>query len=609
VTLQLTAAPHSTSNVSEPAAEYARRLAARRRTARELSRRERWLSQGRLLVFLGTAAGAGFVWVRSAAPLAMLLPPVFLFVLLVVLHDRVIRARRRAERAAALYERGLARLESRWIGGGEPGERFLSGDHLYAADLDVFGRGSLFELLCTARTRAGEDTLAAWLCAPAPPEEVRARQAAVAELAAQLDLREELALLGDEIRAGLAPEVLARWAVEPVPSSQRRLRTASAALAAAALASLGLWLAGAWNGLPFLGVLAIEAAVGALARRRTVAIARGVEKPCRDLALLGELLARLESERFDSPKLVSLRKTLDTQGVPPSRRVARLRLLVELLDARRNQLFAPLAALVLWTTQLTRAIEAWRAACGAAVPQWLATVGEVEALCAFAGFAYEHPEHPYPEIVEGGGALFEAEGLGHPLLPGKRCVRNDLRLGGELRVLVVSGSNMSGKSTLLRSVGTNVVLAQAGAPVCAQRLRLSPLTLGASIRIQDSLEAGSSRFYAEITRIGRLVERASQRLPLLFLLDEILAGTNSHDRRIGAEAVVRGLVERAAIGLVTTHDLALARIAEALAPRAANVHFEDQLQDGRMCFDFRLRPGVVQKSNALALMRAVGLEV
>jgi hypothetical protein len=608
VTLPAATEPQGRSNAREPGAEYAKRLAARRLTAHALSRRERWLSQGRLFVFLGTAAGTWFVWVRGSAPLLVLLPPVLLFVLLVVLHDRVIRARRRAERAAALYERGLARLESRWIGGGEPGERFLSGDHLYAADLDVFGRGSLFELLCTARTRAGEDTLAAWLCAPAPPEEVRARQAAVAELAARLDLREELALLGEEVRAGLAPEVLAHWAVEPLPSSHRGLRTASTGLATAALASLGLWLAGAWNALPFLGVLVIEGAVGALARTRTVAIARGVEKPCRDLALLGELLARLESERFESPKLVSLRKTLDTEGVPPSRRVARLRLLVELLDARRNQLFAPLAALVLWATQLTRAIEAWRTACGAAVPQWLATVGEIEALCAFAGFAYEHPEHPYPEIVEG-GALFEAEGLGHPLLPAKRCVRNDLRLGGELSVLVVSGSNMSGKSTLLRSVGTNALLAQAGAPVCAQRLRLSPLTLGASIRIQDSLETGSSRFYAEITRIGHLVERASGGLPLLFLLDEILAGTNSHDRRIGAEAVVRGLVERGAIGLVTTHDLALARIAEALAPRAANVHFEDQLQDGRMCFDFRLRPGVVQKSNALALMRAVGLEV
>ena len=188
-------------------------------------------------------------------------------------------------------------------------------------------------------------------------------------------------------------------------------------------------------------------------------------------------------------------------------------------------------------------------------------------------------------------------------------VRNDVRLTGELRVLVVSGSNMSGKSTLLRTVGVNAVLAQAGAPVRARRLRLSPLEIGASIRIQDSLQAGVSRFYAEITRLGLIMRRAGEAPPVLFLIDELLHGTNSHDRRIGAEAIVRGLVERGAIGLVTTHDLALAHVADALGARGANVHFEDPLEDGRMRFDYRMRPGVVQKSNALALMRSIGLDV
>jgi hypothetical protein len=607
-TLPLAAEPPLASTPVEPAVEYARRLALRRCAALTLARRERWLSHARLLVFLGALACAWFVFGRAAASPFVLLLPAFLFVLLVLLHDRTIRARARNERGGAFYERGMARLEARWIGEGEAGQRFLASDHLFAADLDLFGRGSLFEFLCSARTRAGEDTLAAWLCTPAHPDEVRARQAAVAELAARLDLREELALLGDEGQAGLAPEALARWAVEPAPSFHQALRIASGLLGASAVVSLGGWIVGAWNAIPFLAVMALETALAAATRKGTKEIARGVERPCRDLALLGGLLLRLEAEHFTSKKLVALRTTLDTAGVPPSRRVARLRLLVDLLDGRRNQLFAPLAALVLWATQLTRAIDAWRAAHGAAVPRWLATVGEIEALCALAGFAYEHPEHPFPEIVEE-GVLFESEGLGHPLLPASRCVRNDLRLGGTLHVLVVSGSNMSGKSTLLRSVGTNALLALAGAPVCARRLRLSPLALGASIRIQDSLETGSSRFYAEITRLRHLVERASEGTPLLFLLDEILAGTNSHDRRIGAEAVVRGFIERGAIGLVTTHDLALARIAEDLAPRAGNVHFEDHLEDGRMCFDFRLRPGVVQKSNALALMRAVGLEV
>jgi DNA mismatch repair ATPase MutS len=188
-------------------------------------------------------------------------------------------------------------------------------------------------------------------------------------------------------------------------------------------------------------------------------------------------------------------------------------------------------------------------------------------------------------------------------------VRNDLRLGPEHRLMIVSGSNMSGKSTWLRTIGTNAVLAFAGAPVRAHRMAISPLAMGSSLRILDSLQSGESKFYAEISRIGQIVTRAAGQPPLLFLLDEILNGTNSHDRRIGAEAIVRSLVERGGIGLVTTHDLALARIAEELAPLASNVHFEDQLVDGEMRFDYRLRPGVVARSNALALMRAVGLEV
>jgi DNA mismatch repair ATPase MutS len=208
-----------------------------------------------------------------------------------------------------------------------------------------------------------------------------------------------------------------------------------------------------------------------------------------------------------------------------------------------------------------------------------------------------------------GDVLFDGESLGHPLIAESRSVRNDVRLGAAPRAMIVSGSNMSGKSTLMRTIGTNVVLAQAGAPVRAKSLRLSPLAIGASIHILDSLQTGASRFYAEITRLRQIVELTKGELPLLFLLDEILSGTNSHDRLIGAEAVVKGLVERGAVGVVTTHDLALTRIVETLNGRAANVHFEDHLENGRMIFDYKMRPGVVQRSNALELMRSVGLEV
>jgi DNA mismatch repair ATPase MutS len=199
--------------------------------------------------------------------------------------------------------------------------------------------------------------------------------------------------------------------------------------------------------------------------------------------------------------------------------------------------------------------------------------------------------------------------MGHPLLPADRCVRNDVTLVGDKQLLIISGSNMSGKSTLLRTVGTNTVLGLSGAPVCAKRLRLSPLAIGASIRLQDSLQEGSSRFYAEILRLRQIADLSQGESPALFLLDEILHGTNSHDRGIGAEAVVRNLLENGAIGMITTHDLALTQVAEALAPRAANVHFQDHLEDGEIAFDYRMHDGVVTKSNALELMRAVGLDV
>jgi len=280
---------------------------------------------------------------------------------------------------------------------------------------------------------------------------------------------------------------------------------------------------------------------------------------------------------------------------------------VSVLDWRRNQLFAPIALLLLWSLQVAFALEAWRARSGAAVARWLDALGELEALGDLAGYAFEHPADPFPEIAEH-GPLFEATALGHPLLDPARCVRNDLGLDAEHRLAVISGSNMSGKSTFLRSVGLAVVMALAGAPVRAERLRVSPLALGAVLRVQDSLRDGASRFYAELLALRRVAELCKGSSPVLFLLDEILSGTNSHDRRIGAEALLRGLLARGAVGLVTTHDLALTAIADALAPRAWNAHFEDQLANGALHFDYRLREGVIARGNALALMRAVGLD-
>jgi len=283
---------------------------------------------------------------------------------------------------------------------------------------------------------------------------------------------------------------------------------------------------------------------------------------------------------------------------------------VSWLDSTHNLFFAPIAYVLLLRPQLAVAINRWHQAYGPAVGAWLRAVGELAALAALATYAYEHPRDPFPAITPG-VPRFEADSLAHPLLAEAIVVRNSVSLGGSLspQVLVVSGSNMSGKSTLLRAVGVNAVLALAGAPVRAASLKLSPLAIGATLRIEDSLQEGHSRFYTEILRIRSIVELAGGVVPVLFLLDEILHGTNSYDRRIGAEAIVHALVARGAIGLVTTHDLALTELPATLGPAAANVHFEDRIEQGKMVFDYTMRPGVVERSNALALMRAVGLDV
>ena len=599
------AAPDAEAQVR---AEYEQRLAARRADATAARRLATRISQARLAVFALGVVLAGVALGAKRLDPRWLLAPALGFAALVALHDRVLRRRDAREHSVRYYEDGVARLDAKFAGRGPSGERFRDPEHPYADDLDLFGEAGLFDLLCRARTAAGEATLAAWLLAPAPSDEVRGRQHAVAELAPALALRESLALVGDSVATGLHADALMRWGESAPAAPAPALRIAFVALALASAALIAGTLAGAPLLIPWLAVLAIGALVAATQRQRVQRAIAETDAPARDLALLARLLAVLESQRFESPRLVTLRSAIATAGVPASREIARLGRLVEVLDARRNQLFAPISAALFFTTQIALAIDAWRARCGPALRAWINATAEFEALASLATHAHEHPNDVFPELCDG-PPRFEAEALGHPLLPESRCVRNDVRLGDAPRLLLVSGSNMSGKSTLLRSVGVATVLAQAGAPVRAQSLLLSPLAVGASLRVFDSLKDGHSHFYAEIRRLRQVVELITGKIPVLFLLDEILHGTNSHDRRIGAEAVVRNLVARGALGLVTTHDLALAKIADDLGSRAANVHFEDQVQDGVMHFDYRMRPGVVTRSNALALMRAVGLEV
>jgi hypothetical protein len=423
-------------------------------------------------------------------------------------------------------------------------------------------------------------------------------------------MRLEMALAGDEAGSATQREALEAWASAPAAALSRTISFLALGASALSLSGIATWIFTQSGPVPFVLAIVLQGLFALSIRSRVLPVLAAADTPVGSLARTASLLACVENESFQCSRLAELRRELETTGRPPSGELEILRRLVDRRDARQNQFFAPIAALLMWGTHAALALETWRARCGPRLAVWIDTAGEIEALCALAGYAYEHPEDPFPEIVDvEQGPLFEGKALAHPLLASKKAVRNDLSLGTSPQALVMSGSNMSGKSTMLRTVGCNTILALMGAPVRAEHLRISPLRIAASIRIVDSLQEGQSHFMAEIMRLRQVVDISRGSPPAIFLLDEILHGTNSHDRRIGAQAVLQGLVEYGALGIVTTHDLALTEIVPPSAGLLDNVHFEDHLENGHMEFDYALRTGVVKKSNALELMRSVGLDV
>jgi DNA mismatch repair ATPase MutS len=360
---------------------------------------------------------------------------------------------------------------------------------------------------------------------------------------------------------------------------------------------------------PFVLLLVVNGVLMYRVRHKMEKVFAGIGETHKDLDSLALLLRRIEEEKFTSPMLQRLQAGLLTHGLRPSICIARLDTLADLDDSRHNWFVRIFDIPLLYSMQIAFALERWRRTYGSGISTWLSVVGEIETLVSIATYAYEHPQDPFPEFAPADvRPFFHGEALGHPLLPAAKCVRNDATLGGNSQVLLVSGSNMSGKSTYLRVVGINAVLAMMGAPVRARRLQLSRVSVGASMRVSDSLQKGISHFYAEIKRLRQVVDLSVSQ-PSLFLLDEVLQGTNSHDRRVGTEGVLRTLIRNSAIGLVTTHDLALTSLEQVFPECVRNVHFQERFEDDRLSFDYRLRPGVVTTSNGVELMRSIGLDV
>jgi MutS domain V len=634
--------------VSDPHAEYSKRLANYETLAASKNRLHVRIGNTKLVVI---AAGLLLTYLSLAKPLlspTWLLLPIALYLILAAIHEQILRAHHRAQTAASYYKRGIARIDDRWLGTGPTGERFRDENHVYADDLDLFGRGSLFELLSTARLPMGESRLAQWLLSPSRMPEILERQALVVELRPKIDLHENIALTGEDLRARLNPESLIGWAESPRALPGSAIRAVAVALAAAFIAAIGYWFYSEQYA-PLLVVLIVQILFRRWLLRRAEVILSGISCNAEGLILFAQILHRLERQPFAAPRLQNFATELQRAGAPASRAIRQLARTVYWIDAHHS-LLAHIAELpLLYTLQVAFAAEAWRHRHGARMRTWINIAAEMEALLSLATYSFEHPADPFAQLVDAQlvvdnplsssgsapapgvevapgapdpsgaqtRAYFAGEELGHPLLPAAKCIRNSVVLDHSTRVILISGSNMSGKSTLLRTVGINTVLAMAGAPVRAKSLRLSPLTIGTRIRSTDSLQEGRSTFYTEILHIRRVFDLANSHSagngrtatpPLLFLFDELLEGTNSHDRRIGAESLLRGLLQRGAIGIVTTHDLALTEVTSGIGPVLRNKHFEDQVANNEMHFDYKLRDGVVTKSNALALMRIIGLE-
>ena len=601
---------------------YADRVARHGSEAERLAASSRRLSNLRGLSFAVFVVAGMFSLFGSAGTsgAALSAAALVVFVVLVLSHAKVLAREDYERRRTRVNQDAHARATGAWRGLPQAGELFYDARHQFSVDLDLFGRASLFQRVSVAHTRFGQARLADLFLRVEEAEAIRARQEAVRALAPELELRQELetlalGVLGPGRGSGPAlppnPEPLLAWAEsEPMLSRSTLLAVASKALPVAALAALGgIWL-GAVPGFVILAPLIAQLLLIYSTRNETGRVFTAVSTTEGAFLRYGSMLELCERLSLDAELLGALRNRLLEGGVRPSAAMHAFRRAVGWFDLRHNGLVHPVVnLLLLWDVNCVLMLERWQQAYGRLARGWFEALGELEALSSLAGLYHDEPGYCFAEIHEAAPA-FEAEALGHPLIDSDARVANDVGRIEAGHGLLVTGSNMSGKSTFLRSLGLGAVMGLAGGPVCATRLSIAPFKLKTSIRISDSLEGGISHFYAELNKLKDAVVAAHENgAPVLFLLDEILHGTNSRERRIGARWLIAELLRLGALGAVSTHDLALCELSGELAQRLELVHFRESVQGDRMTFDFKLRPGPVTAGNALRLMRTVGLDV
>lgn len=563
---------------------------------------------------------------RLLAPLFLVIPA-FLggFGLLINRYNRLNKQRQKAVFLKEINTTEMARLNNR-LENLPTGQAFIFRDHAYAPDFDVFGTHSLFQLLNRTTTESGRQLLADWLSEPAPSSVILQRQAAIRELIPKLDWRQALQAAGMRYENPKSDyNKLLEWIEKPDELLNQKSKYRLAAMVMAVLSSLsaGYFLYGLIYFMEDFSIrFVIPLAVTLLANSRFLKTVRPIAEAIidnthRNIQVLNgyyALITHIESEPFDAEYLLRIKSVFNSNAYSAAVEINRLRSILEVFQNRgtkrsigRNDFYGIFNHLWLLDIHWILRTEQWKNKNSSYLSAWASAVSEFEVLNSLAGFAFSNPSYTFPEICDEPYSI-EFTDMGHPLIAHEKRISNDFSLSGRGKIAMITGSNMAGKSTFLRTVGLNLVLALTGAPCCASSARVSIMKIFTSMRTQDNLEEGISSFYAELKRIEQLLKLIESGEPIFFLLDEMFKGTNSQDRYRGGASLIRQLSELNAFGIISTHDLELARLT-AKNPAVVNYSFNSKITDHRISFNYTLSNGICTDFNASELMKRSGIKI
>lgn len=593
--------------------QYLKRKSCYERLLKKQTQTINFISALRLIIFISSIGFAIFFYTIKKYYLSNIILSLLgiLFIALINRHSRLKYNKKCSTMICEINESSLKRLKGEWKGFEDAGEDFINNDHNYSKDLDIFGKGSLFQYINSANTYLGRKKLKEILAAPNYNiEEIYNRQEAVKELSVNLGWRQRFMAEGKiATERKENPELLFKWGKE-VSSllCSRMFIVMSRVLPAVTIGIILIYFS--VGNIPYyfpLIPIAIQAIILKINATESNELSNLVYKYKKDIEAYSKMLSLIEKKKFKSKYLIKLKENLIGEGkLTATEQINKLSRLANLISDRANFFYHVINVITLWEYHCLIRLELWKKESGEHIEQWLNVIADIEVLSSLSIPKHDYPEWAMPQIKEY-TLIFNSKNMGHPLLTKKR-VCNDLEIGKAESILLITGSNMSGKSTLLRTAGINLVLAYTGAPVCAESFCCSIMNIYTCMRISDNLEENISSFYAELLRIRQLIDATKRKEPVFFLLDEIFRGTNSKDRHTGARVLIEKLSKENALGLISTHDLELADIEERNS-KVKNYHFREYYKDNEINFDYKLRLGVSTTRNAIYLMRMAGIEI